>query len=527
MSSQFDVIVVGGGSNSLTAAAYLAKIGKKVVVLEKNDHCGGGVVSMSPAPGFINDPHAVALVTGVANPAISADELGLLSKFGLELFYAETPFSTVFDDGTGLQTHVDLDKSCQSIARFSTKDAETYRKFVYECREFLPLILKGFYTPPLPFGGFVSLLEQNARGRKLVTAMLESAYDVTESLFESPELKMHILKWAGELMIHPETKGTGLVPFLLMGIAHDFRMAGVKGGTQNLTKAIERAITHHGGVIRLNADVTKINISGGRATGVTLADGEVVNARDAVVANIHPWDLGTYLEGIDPQVVENARKVKLSSHGAINQQIALSEAPIWKAGAEYAPSMLVECIERDMTAMRMKFDEYKYGRMTREHLSPLIAIQSNHDQTRCPPGKATMYLYHFAPLELEKGGLQGWDAIKEEVGGWVFDEMSKYTTNIDRSKVIGWHIESPLDHHRHSKMMRNGDIFGIGTFASQFLGRRPTPELAQYKVPGLDGFYLAGSTQHPGGTVTLGGRATAMKMLMDWKVDLRKAFSVI
>lgn len=527
MTRQFDVVVVGGGSNSLTAAAYLAKIGKKVLVLEMNDHCGGGVISMSPAPGFINDPHAVALVTGAANPAIANDELGLKSKFGLELFHADTPFSTVFDDDTGLQTHFDLDKTCQSIAQFSARDADAYRAFVAESSEFLPLILKGFYTPPLPFGGFVSLLEQNAKGRKLVTAMLESAYDVVESLFETPEIKMHILKWVGELMIHPETKGTGLVPFLLMGISHAHRMFGVVGGSVNLTKSIERCIVHYGGTIRLNAEVVKINLSGGKATGVTLKGGEVINAKDAVVANIHPWDLGEYLEGIDPQVVANARKVKLSSHGAINQQIALSEPPIWKAGPGYAPSMLVECLKRDMTGMREKFDEYKYGRMTRENLSPLISIQSNHDKTRCPPGKATMYLYHFAPLELEKTGIKGWDAIKEEVGGWVFDEMCKYSTNMDRSKIIGWHIESPLDHHRHSKMMRNGDIFGIGTFTSQFLGRRPTPELAQYKVPGLESFYLAGSTQHPGGTVTLGGRATAMKMMMDWKVDLKKAFIAI
>lgn len=527
MANQFDVVVVGGGSNSLTAAAYLAKIGKKVLVLEKNDHCGGGCVSMSPAPGFINDPHAVALVTAVANPAIANDELSLKSKFGLELFAADIPFSTVFDDNTALSTCFSLDDTCASIAKFSERDAVAYRKFVAECNEFLPLLLKGLYTPPLPFGGFVSLLEQNAKGRRLVTAMLKSAYDVMEDLFESPELKMHILKWVGELMVHPEANGTGIVPFLLMGISHSHRMYGIKGGTGNLTLAFEKAIQHWGGVIRLNAEVVKINVSGGKATGVTLKDGEVINAKDAVVANIHPWDLGEYLPGIDPYLVTEARKVKLSSHGAINQQLALSEPPIWKAGAQYAPSMLVECLKRDMTGMRMKFDEYKYGRMTRDNLSPLIAVQSNHDKTRCPPGKATMYLYHFAPLALEKGGLEGWDAIKEEVGGWVFDEMCKYTTNMDRSKILGWHIETPLDHHRHSKMMRNGDIFGCGTFTSQFFGRRPIPELAQYKVPGLESFYLSGSTQHPGGTVMLGGRATAMKMLMDWKLDLRKAFDVI
>jgi phytoene dehydrogenase-like protein len=160
-------------------------------------------------------------------------------------------------------------------------------------------------------------------------------------------------------------------------------------------------------------------------------------------------------------------------------------------------------------------------------LSPLIAIQSNHDSSRAPPGKASMYLYHFAPLELERGGLAAWDDAKEETADMIFDEFCRYTTNMDRSKIIARHVETPLDHHRHSASMRNGDIFGIGMFTSQFFGRRPTPELAQYRVPGLQAFYLAGPFMHPGGTVTLGGRATAMKMLMDWKMDLKKAFSVL
>ncbi|UCV23598.1 phytoene desaturase family protein [Ferribacterium limneticum] len=524
--STYDVVVVGGGSNTLTAAGYLAKVGKSVLVLEKNEVCGGGVVSMSPAPGFICDPHAMGMVTCMPNPVIANDELGLLSRFGLEFVRPDASFSTVFDDNAGLVTYVDLDKACEEIAKFSTRDAEVYRQFVLDCREYLPLILKGLYTPPLPFGGFVSLLEQSSKGRRLVTAMMESAFDVVDDLFESPELKMHILKWVAELMVGPEVRGTGIIPFLLMGIAHTFKAGMVIGGSQNMTRALVRCVEAYGGIIRTNAQVVKMNVSGGRVTGVTLKDGEIIKARDAVIGCIHPWDLDKFIEGIDPSVTEAASKVKLSSHGAINQQYALSEAPIWKAGSQFEPAMLVECLRRDRTmeSMRVAFDEYRYGRMPLDHLSPLVGIQSRLDPTRAPAGKATMYLYHFAPLELQKGGLEGWDDIKEETADAIYDEMCKYTTNMDRSKIIARHVETPLDHHRHSASMRNGDIFGIGTFTSQFFGRRPTPELAQYRIPGIEGFYLCGPFMHPGGSVTLGGRATAMKMLMDWKIDLKKAF---
>jgi len=527
MTQKFDIVVVGGGSNSLTTAAYLAKIGKKVLVLEKNAACGGGVVSMQPAPGFICDPHATGMVTCIPNPAIAQDELGLSSKFGLNWAWADVSFSTVFDDGTGLLTYRDVDKSCASIAQFSTRDAETYRTFVAECKEYLPLLIKGFYAPPLPYGGFVSLLEQSAKGRRLVTAMLESAYDVVNDLFESPELKMHILKWVGEMMLHPETKGTGIVPFLLMGVAHSYKIGAVVGGSQNLTRSLERCIEHYGGTIRTESEVVKVTTVSGRATGVVLKGGESIQVADAVVANIHPWDLGKFLDGIDPLVLAAASRVRLSSHGAVNQQYALQEAPVWKAGPQYAPSMLVECLKRDMNGMRQMFDDYKFGLFDSRRMSPLIAIQSNHDKSRAPPGKATMYLYHFAPMELADGGLDGWNEVKEKTADLIFDEFCKYTTNMDRSKVIARHVETPLDHHRHSLSMRNGDIFGIGMYASQLFGRRPTPDLAQYKVPGLSAFYLAGPFMHPGGTVTLGGRATAMKMLMDWKVDLKKAFTVI
>ena len=344
-------------------------------------------------------------------------------------------------------------------------------------------------------------------------------------MFESPELKMHLLKWVGELMVNPETKGTGIVPFMLMGMMHKNKMGVVVGGSQNMTKALIRCFEFHGGTVRTNAEVVKINISGGKATGVTLKDGETISARDAVVGCIHPWDLGDMIEGIDPGVAERARNVQLSDYGAINQQYALSEAPIWKAGSRFKECIMNECIKRDITSMRHGFDAYRYGNMPLKHLSPLISIQSDFDPSRAPAGKSTMYLYHFAPMVLAKGGLEGWDAIKEETADAVFEEFCSYTTNMDKSKVIARHVETPLDHHRHSRSMKNGDIFGCGSFTSQFMGRRPTPELAQFRVPGLNSFYLVGPFMHPGGTVTLGGRATAMKMLMDWKIDLESAFT--
>ena len=133
-----------------------------------------------------------------------------------------------------------------------------------------------------------------------------------------------------------------------------------------------------------------------------------------------------------------------------------------------------------------------------------------------------MYLYHFAPRVLADGGLEAWRRHGQAFADAIWTEFKSYCTNMDDSKIIARHIETPLDHHNHSNNMMTGDIFGIGTTAGQILGRRPLVEFAQYRVPGVDALYLTGPVQHPGGTVTFGGRATAMKMMMDWKMDLKQ-----
>ena len=152
-------------------------------------------------------------------------------------------------------------------------------------------------------------------------------------------------------------------------------------------------------------------------------------------------------------------------------------------------------------------------------------MNSRKDPTRAPDNQhCALYLYHFAPRVLADGGLEGWEKHRQGFADDIWEEYKSYLTNIDDSKIIARHIESPLEHHRHSNSMMHGDIFGLGTTAGQLLGRRPLQELANFRVPNLQALYLVGPFQHPGGTVNFGGRATAMQMMIDWKVDLKTAF---
>lgn len=530
MSTNHDVVIVGAGSNSLVAAAYLAKAGKKVLLLEKNDQCGGGVVSIEIAPGFIHDPHASGYYLCIASPAVKDDELGLARQFGLQWKTWQAGFATIFDSGDGLVAYGDLDRTCQDIAKYSEKDAETYRRFARECMALLPLLSKSAATPPLPTGPFISMLDASPGGRRLVDMMFMSVYDILENLFESDEVRIHLCKWCAEAMEGPDVKGTGVTLVNLLGLAHSYDGHIPVGGSRAVTNSLIRCIEFHGGTVRTNAAVKQVLISGGRATGVLMADGEKIMARDAVLANIHPWRLEEYLPGaVDPAIVSAARGVKLSNHGALNQQIALSEWPQFKAGMDpWSEALCIEYVHKDLTGVRKVFDQYRYGEIPQTHLSPLTIMNSRKDATRAPSHEhCAMYLYHFAPKVLADGGLDGWIRHGQAFADAIWEEFKSYCTNMDDSKIIARHIETPLDHHHHSNNMMHGDIFGVGTTAGQLLGRRPLAELAQYKVPGIDALYLAGPAQHPGGTVTFGGRATAMRMMMDWKMDLRSAFTAL
>jgi len=164
-------LVVGAGSNSLVTAAYMAKAGHSVLVLEKNKQCGGGVVSIEIAPGFIHDPHASGYYVCMANPAITHDELGLLSQHGLEFKHWNAGFSTIYDDETHITAYTDLDKTCDDISKFSNRDADAYRALVSDAQKLLPLLVRGMSSPPMPSGRFTSLLEFSEIGRKLAASM--------------------------------------------------------------------------------------------------------------------------------------------------------------------------------------------------------------------------------------------------------------------------------------------------------------------------------------------------------------------
>lgn len=528
MSQTYDIVVVGGGSNSLTTAAYMAKAGKNVLVVEKNSQCGGGAVSKEVAPGFIHDTHASSYSGCYNSPTLQADELGLFKHEGLKFGHWDAMFTTLFDDRSSLATFKDVDKSCEQIAKFSERDAESYRALATKCLSLVKLLGMGSTTPPLPTGAFLNMLESSPLGRELANGFFCSAWDVITHYFESPELRAHYFKWIGEAMEHPETKGTGIAMYQLVGLSHSTDAVFPIGGGQNFSNALVDSVQRFGGTVRTEAEVTELIIESGVVKGVVLADGEKIMAREAVVACIHPYNLGKFIPQIRQDLKDELSWVRLSHHGACNQQVSLNCEPLWKADDfdTCNRSMCLELMHRgDNTEMRRSMDGFRFGELpTREHISPLAMRASVFDKTRVPQDDySALYLYHFAPMMDAEGDPVKWDELKDEFASNIWEVFKTYTTNITDDNILGRLVESPADHHRHSASFHNGDIFGIG-MPGQLLGRRPTPSLSNFTIPDIDNIYLVGPFMHPGGMVTLGGRTTAIKMYRDMGLDLRKGF---
>lgn len=518
MSGRYDVVVVGSGHNGLIAAAFLAKAGKRVLVLERNPHLGGGVVTSEiAAPGYLHDWHSAVHVLIQANPLIRNDELELQSRFGLKYVYPDAIVSTVFDDGDCIVTYADLDATCQSIARVSPRDAETYRDFVGRSAQLLPLMMQGMFVPPPPQGAFWALLDQSDEGRMLMHVMQKSMLDIVEEQFVHEKVKIHLLKCAAELLIGPDEKGTGAFVFNMAGFAHTFPWGVPVGGSGALVAALARCLEAHGAEFRTEAEVERVTATGGQVTGVRLAGGETIEA-GLVIGQIHPWLLGELVEGLDPAIARRAGQTKAAGFTLMSSMYALTEAPRFAAPPEAARVALMNFAPASLESYLRVFDDLRYGDLPR---SPVMAIHDHAqwDPSRAPPGGSTLTVCSFCPYTLREGGSAAWLDRREELREHHHRSIAAVCTNLDEDKIAGSAFLSPLDAIGHSPTFQQGDVGGIGKTFWQIGGHRPTPDLSRYAVPGVEGLYLAGTFMHPPGGVTGGGRATAIRICDDQGID--------
>lgn len=520
MSESYDIVTIGSGHNGLVAAAYMAAAGKEVLVVEKNAFFGGGVVTRElTQPGFKHDQHSMAHIFIQANPLIKDDELGLLSKYGLSYIKPEIPMMSVFLDGETLALTTSRDRNYQEIAKFSRADAESYLKLSELAATYLPAIISGLYSNPAPLGAMFAFMDSSSAGQELIAIMQKSAYEIIHDYFSHERVMLHFNRMICENLTSPEERGTGIGLFVFLGFLEEYGIGVAEGGSGELSHALIRCIEDHGGKVIGEVDIDKVLIKDGRAVGIHASDGREFMARDGVIGSIHPHDLGKLVEGVDSAVVKAADKTQLSSNCVFTIHAALNEPLKFKAGEAVREAMMIELLPDRMDTLRGHFDDLRYGRLPKDRLLALGSA-SNIDPSRVPEGRAIMHAWDYVPYEHPQGGAKHWDTCKREFAEDMIVGMGAYVENLDHDNIIEYHCDSPLDMERHSASFRKGDIHGIAANMVQNGSHRPTPDLGQNVVPGIDRLYLVGPFQHPGGGVFGAGRAAALKFYEDLGLDL-------
>ncbi len=527
----WDVAIIGGGHNGLVAAAYLARAGARVVVLEKNDVAGGAALTEEFAPGYRNS--VAAYTVSLLNPKIIRDLD--LSRHGLRI--VERPVANFWpvDATRGLLMPYGLARRQQAIAAFSPRDAE--RLPAYDAAlEGAAAVLRDLVleTPPNRGDGIGSLIRTGLLGRRLLQLDLprqrvvadlftKSAADFLDGWFESDVVK-GALAFDGIVGAYaaPSTPGTAYVL-----LHHCFGEVNGKsgvwghavGGMGAITQAMQKAAEAAGAVVRTRAAVREVTISGGRATGVLLASGETIHAR-AVAANVGPKLLMRDLvpDGvIDPDMRRRFLGIKTGS-GTFRMNVALSELPDFLCrpgtdaqdhhGAGIVIGPTLDYLERAYLDARLE------GWSRRPVVEMLIP--STLDASLAPAGRhvASLFVQHVAPRLPEP---RSWadPAERERFADLVIDTVTEHAPNF-RAAVIARQLLSPLDLETRFGLV-DGDIFHGQLGLDQLFSLRPMMGFASYRMP-IAGLYLCGSGAHPGGGVTgVPGHNAAREIARDLK----------
>ena len=522
----YDAIVIGAGHNGLTNAAFLAKAGLDVLVLEKNPYIGGATVSRELQAGW--QYSNCSYVCSLFRPEIyQALDLG---RHGLEVVPLQC--STTFkQNGDYFGSYHQANVRRREIRRHSKRDADAAIRFDADIMKWCRLI-RGFLltTPPDPtslkprdlmeFAGlmkkFYSLSESQIY--EFIRFFTMSIAEYLEEYFESDVILAH---FSGGSII-----GTGLgvyspgTAYVLLHHAMGDVDGNVgawgfaRGGMGSVARAIAGSLQSFGGEIRTDAEVCKIRVQGNRATGVVLASGEEISARN-VVSNLDAKR--TFLEVMDrgdlpPDLVERAEKFKIrGSSGKLN--IALDGMPQFPALPDGSPLTLGHMHFTDtLERLERAYDDWKDDRWSRDpYVDALIPTQ--YDPTMSPPGKHMMSVFvQYCPPEMPGGWT---DAERDAFGQAVIDQIGEYSPNF-KDLIVHAEVRTPRE-IENEVGLTEGNIFQGELTLDQLMFNRPFPGYARYRGP-VKNMYMCGSSTHPGGGVMgAPGANAAREILKDLK----------
>ncbi|WP_167736055.1 NAD(P)/FAD-dependent oxidoreductase [Nocardioides sp. 503] len=498
-----DVVVVGAGHNSLVCAAYLARAGLEVLVLEANPTPGGNTrTEPLTLPGFAHDSCSSAHVLIQGNPLVRDDELGLVTEQGLSYLTTDPAVVLPQPDGDVLVMRPDLEGTCAEIARWSPEDADAFRTLVTEWRGGLAAA----------HGRWSSLLPQpdDEASRRYLALREESAWDVVHARFTHPVVRSFMLWMAMATIQDPRRPGTGFLPSSLAAGRLDFGWTTPLGGSQALPDALIRIITAHGGRVVCDAPVSGVEADADGVRRVVVASGESVRVGRAVVAGGHLAKLGGMLTGVapTPDLVQAAETWRpglsvFAVHAALRADLTFGPDAITSAAAGYGTS----------DGFARHLDRHHAGELDAEDPWLLVVNQTAVDPSRAPAGQATFKILTIAPYTLASG--EDWADVKDAYGARLLEIVRERCGGLAPEDILALRCESPVDVSLHNPHNVGGSCHG-GEF---LLDGQVVPGWLRYDtdVPGL---FLTGATTHPGGSVSgRPGRNAARTVLTSLGLD--------
>lgn len=520
----YDAIIIGAGHNGLVTAAYLAKSGRRVLVLERRGALGGAAATEEIFSGFKFNTGAHD--AGLFRQEI-IDELDL-KKHGVEMIDSPVAVFAPQPDNTSLTLWRDQEKNIAEIAKFSRADAEKFPAFirlVSKLTEVLNSIM--LLTPPsVTQNTLDELLAWAKAGLKLKRAgkheMMEFLrilpMTVTEFLnewFENEALKA-VLGSAGVTgsMQGPQASGTAfMMLYHYLGMANGgFKSSFfIKGGIGQLSAALASAARQHGAEFRTGAEVAQIKLNEGKATGVVLKSGEEISA-PVVISNADPRRTFFYLAGapnLGPTFVRRVRNIRFRGNTA-KVNLALSDLPRFRSPEAHLSGHIIIC--PSLEYLERAYDDAKYGRHSQKPYLDIV-IPTVLDSSLAPAGRHVMSItMQYAPYKLRESN---WDESREKLGDHIINTLAEYAPNI-KDLILHRQVITPLDWER-DYALTEGCIFHGQMGLDQLLFMRPVAGYGQYRTP-IENLYLCGAGTHPGGGVTgAPGHNAAREVLKDWK----------
>ncbi len=521
-----DAVVVGAGHNGLVAACYLARAGLTVEVVERDDVLGGAVSTVERWPGVRVDrgssAHVIVRHSGVVEELdLTAHGLRYLDCDPWGFAPAPAP-GDPGPDGLPLVFSVDLDATCASIAAACGQaDAEAYRRFVGVWGPRSRAVVDSFARRPTPLGlarafwplGAPSGGAPRTPGGDLAVDFLGSGDALLDRWFGSERLKA-ALAWFGAQSGPPMSEPGTAAMVAWVALLHDVPPGHPVGGSGGLTAALRTRLESDGGRVTLGDGAARLLVDdgpgGGRVTGVETVSGRRVTA-PVVVAACHVLATRDLAGESAPPALADAAPPVGNGFGLVLR--CLTDAlPVYPGVDPAVSSQGLQLLCTDRAQLAAAHGDWLAGRLPREPV-PLAMAFSASDDTLAPPGRHVVTVWgQWYPYELADGG--DWDALADAEAQRLVAAVDRFAPGFAGS-VQEVYVQTPLLLERELSLLR-GNVMHVEMGLASMFAFRPTPALSGYRVPGLDGLYLAGASTHPGGGVSgNSGRIAARAVLAD------------